>query len=66
MFTPLSVHSSILRASVVLHFVWNLSDYWKNDLLQDVASAGGPDKWRGFGVVVSDVLVDGVDQLARR
>jgi len=31
--------------------------------LQDVARALGPDEWLGFFVVMSDVLVDGFDQL---
>jgi len=33
-----------------------------DNLLQDVASALGPDEWLGVAVVVGDVGVDGSDQ----
>ncbi len=34
-----------------------------DDFLQDVASAPGPDERLGVGIVLSDVLIDGLDQL---
>ena len=33
-----------------------------NDLLQDVARTGSPDKWLGFDVVVCDIFINGRNQ----